>query len=111
MKTDNQTALPRHTEETVLSSRAIDHLECILHWFWDEYDPRGFTDHIMTMLEVYVKNCPKDAHKFRTAEWMTRFVSKSIQFKDQLVEVMEMEKPWEWVDTIDGWRKPEPRGE
>ena len=37
---------------------------------------------------------------------MTGFVSKSIQLKEQLADIMNDEKPWQWMDTADGWIKP-----
>ena len=103
----NTTTQP-NTVQTLLSESAVGHFECFLHWFYDDFNRDSFTDIIMTMLRVYIEACPKDVHQFRQPKWIAGFVSELIQLKEQLVDIMNEAKPWEWVDTIDGWAKLAP---
>ncbi len=65
----------------------------------------------MDMLAIYVKHCPSDVHPTRPPDKIVQFVSETIQINERLAEVMAKEKPWRWVDTIDGWRLPTNTGE
>lgn len=101
-----KTTRPKNTIKTVLSERGVSHFECILHWFWDEINHDSFTAILMDVLAVYVKHCPNDVHQFRKPDHITRFMSELIQLKEQIIDVMNDEKPWEWVDTPNGWGLP-----
>ena len=96
-----------NTVQTVLSERAVNHFGCILHWFWNEIDHDSFTAILMNVLAVYVRHCPDDVHRFRKSDYITQFISELIQLKEQIVDVMNDEKPWAWVDTPEGWGLPE----
>jgi hypothetical protein len=105
METKEQTRR-LNTINTVLSEDGANRLAGILHWFWDETHHEAFSSTIMAMLAIYVKHGPIDAHWLHRPDKMTLFVSELIKLKDQLEEVVNREKPWQWVGTIDGWELP-----
>jgi hypothetical protein len=39
---------------------------------------------------------------------MCEFVSRIIQLNEALKDITRDERPWNWVDTMDGWRLPKP---
>ena len=86
-----------NTIQTVLSENGADSLGIILHWFWDEADHDGFTAMLMDVLAVYVEHYPNNVLSTRKPERITRFISDLIQLKEQLIDVINEEKPWEWV--------------
>ena len=98
-----------NTVQSVLSEMAVNHVESILYWFWDEINHDGFTATLMDVLAVYVKHCPDDVHQFRKPDHITRFISELIQLREQIIEVLNDEKPWEWIDNTEGWGLPESR--
>ena len=100
-----------NTVQTVLSERAVNHFECILHWFWDDFDHDAVTKNLMKMLAVYIKHEPDNVHQFQKADWMTGFIADLISLKDQIRDVQEFERPWEWVEASEGWELPEPHKE
>jgi hypothetical protein len=94
------TATRRNTVETVLSDCSINNLSFILRWIWDNTSIEDVTDTLMEILAVYVK------HNGADPSHGVRCVSELLQLKDQLIAVMNEEKPWDWVEVSDGWALP-----
>ena len=89
---------------TILSQSSIASIESFLRNFWDNTEHDCFTDKMMSMLAVYVKHCPDDAHTFKQPDWMINFVSELIQMNQWLCNIANDERVWEWEDTCEGWR-------
>ena len=100
-----------NTVQTVLTERSTSNLACLLHSFWDDTNHDGFSSILMDMLAVYVKHCSTDVHPTRQPDSIVKFVSETIQLNERLVEIMNEEKPWQWIDTINGWELPPKTGE
>ena len=99
----NQTQ-PLNRVETVFSEKAITHLECLVHWYWDWVSDGQVTKYLMKMLEVYTKANPTEKH-YTPADMVGR-VSEWLQLHEQLAEIVEYETAWAWVDTPKGFEKP-----
>lgn len=93
----------RNTVKTALSEQGADALSIILHWFWDETDHDQFNLIIMDMLQDYLAHPDKSPFIKRKPDDIARFVSNAIELNKLLCEVMNDEKPWNWIDTCNGW--------
>ena len=102
-----ETKSKTNTVNTVLSEESVHSFEHILHWFCDNFNEESATRNLMKMLEVYIEHEPENIHRFQKADWMTRFVCSVIELKDQIKDIQSFERPWEWVDTPNGWGLPE----
>lgn len=102
MKSQHPQTRNLNTVQTVLSQDAVNRLESILYWFWNEFDPDSLTRNLMQMLAVYIKANPNNVEIAQKPEWMTEMVSMIIQLNEQLTAVQTECKPWEWVDTPKG---------
>lgn len=54
----------RNTIQTVLSERAIDHLECILYWCADEFNFDSLSRDLLQMLKIDVQANPNVINSF-----------------------------------------------
>ena len=104
--TPKPTARRLNTVQTVLSERAVNHLECILYWFWNDFDSDCLTKNLMQMLSVYIKANPDNVHLTQKPDWMAQRVSEILQLNEQLTAVQEMDEPWNWINAIGGWELP-----
>lgn len=96
-----------NTVQTVLSEEAVNHLEHILHWFWNDFDGEHLINPLMQMLSVYAEAKPESPYITRTPADMIREVFSILQLNQQLLIVQKMERPCEWIDTPEGWSLPE----
>jgi hypothetical protein len=105
---DPAATLPLREVKTVLSQQSVNAIENITYDFWNNFDGDCFTKKIMLMLSVYIKRCPDNVHALDKPDCMAEFVSEYIQLIAQLRDIMNDERPWNWVDTVNGWRLPMP---
>ncbi|MDE5944093.1 MAG: hypothetical protein K2G93_00690 [Rikenella sp.] len=98
----------RNTIQTVLSERAVGHLECILFWCSEEFDFDSLSRDLLQMLKIYVQANPNVIRRFGKPTEMIDRVSMILQLSEQLKEVVEMEEPLRWEEDNDHvWIKPQ----
>jgi hypothetical protein len=96
----------KNTVHSALSQDGVENIECFLHWFFEEVDHENLSGRLMDILATYIEHCPVNAKPIHTPVCVTRFFKGLIQATEQLTEIMNKERVWEWIETKDSWALP-----
>ncbi len=96
----------KNTTESALTQGGVDQLEVLLHWFWNNSGLADVTPVLMDAIDGYVRMYTTNPHGMQEPGNFIHAVSEILQLKEQLVGIMDEEKPWNWVEAPKGWALP-----
>ena len=91
---EKEKTMQRNEVKTVFSKNSVSQLECLIHWFWNEFPQDGMTKDLMEILEVYVEAKPQIP--YRTPQSVVGIISNIIQLQERLMDIARSEKPYHW---------------
>ena len=91
--------------QTILSQQAITDLEITLRYFWDYID-EGITGILLKMISVYIANPPTNEGVRFSPSRVCLTISYLVEVCEQFRWIVEREKVGNWINTVDGYKKP-----
>lgn len=97
---------PLNTVQTVLSQKAVTALESMLHWKDSNFEDFELHLKLLAMLSEYVKSDMTFKPSYLHPPGMISCISQILEINTRLMDVQRYENPYEWIDTVGGYRVP-----